>query len=56
VLDAAVRGAAKRSSEGAFIWSRKGGAVVAPLVAMSLGLWEWRRRMAAEYDVLDSVL
>lgn len=56
-LDAAVRGAVKRESEGAFVWSRsKAGAAVVPLVAMSLGLWEWRRRTAAAYDVMDSVL
>lgn len=53
-LDAAVRSAAKRESEGAFVWSRrKGGAAVVPLVAMSLALWQWRR---SDYDVMDSFL
>lgn len=53
-LDAAVRAAEKRESEGAFVWSRrKGGATVVPLVAMSLALWEWRQ---SDYDVADSFL
>lgn len=53
-LDAAVRSAEKRESEGAFVWSRrKGGAAVVPLVAMSLALWEWRQ---SDYDVADSFL
>lgn len=57
VLDAAVRAAVKDEREGSFTWSRrKAGAVVVPLVAMSLGLWEWLRRTAAAYDPLDSVL
>lgn len=57
VLDAAVRVAVKDEREGAFTWSRrKAGAAVVPLVAMSIGLWEWRRRIAASYDALDSVL
>ena len=57
LLDAAMRGAVKQENEGAFVWSRrKGGSLVAPLVAMTRGLWEWRRRVAAEYDVMDSVL
>lgn len=52
-LDAAVRGAQKRESEGAFVWSRrKGGATVAPLVAMTLALWEWQR---SDYDVMESI-
>lgn len=56
-LDAAVRSAVKDEREGAFTWSRKkAGAAAVPLVAMSLGLWEWRRRVAANYDVMDSVL
>lgn len=56
-LDAAVRAAVKDEREGAFTWSRKrAGAAVVPLVAMSLGLWEWRRREASSYDVMDSVL
>lgn len=56
VLDAAVRSAVKDEREGAFTWSRKkAGAQAVPLVAMSLGLWEWRRRVEAEYDVLDSI-
>lgn len=39
-LDAAVRSAEKRESEGAFVWSRrKGGSAVVPLIAMSLALW-----------------
>jgi hypothetical protein len=57
VLDAAVRIAVKDEREGAFTWSRrKAGPAIVPLVAMSLGLWEWRRRSAASYDVLDSIL
>lgn len=57
VLDAAVRSAVKDEREGAFTWSRKkAGAQAVPLVAMSLGLWEWRRRTANDYDVLDSFL
>jgi len=57
LLDAAMRGAVKQENEGAFVWSRrKGGSLVAPLVAMTRGLWEWKRRVAAEYDVMDSVL
>lgn len=57
VLDAAVRAAVKDEREGSFTWSRrKAGAVVVPLVGMSLGLWEWLRRTAAAYDPLDSVL
>jgi phage terminase large subunit-like protein len=53
-LDAAVRSAEKRESEGAFVWSRrKGGSAVVPLVAMSLALWEWRQ---SDYDVADSFL
>lgn len=57
VLDAAVRSAVKDEREGSFTWSRrKAGAVIVPLVAMSLGLWEWQRRTAAAYDPLDSVL
>lgn len=53
-LDAAVHGAEKRESEGAFVWSRrKGGAAVVPLIAMSLALWEWQQ---SDYDVLDSIL
>lgn len=56
-LDAAVRSAVKDEREGAFTWSRKkAGAQAVPLVAMSLGLWEWRRRVAANYDVMDSFL
>lgn len=52
-LDAAVRTARKRESEGAFVWSRKkGGAAVPPLVAMSLALWEWR---GSDYDLMDSI-
>ena len=54
-LDAAVRAAVKDEREGAFTWSRrKAGPAVVPLVAMSLGLWEWRRRVTSTYDVLDS--
>lgn len=56
-LDAAVRSAVKDEREGAFTWSRKkAGPQAVPLVAMSLGLWEWRRRVAANYDVMDSFL
>lgn len=56
-LDAAVRSAVKKEVEGSFTWSRqKAGAVIVPLVAMSLGLWEWLRRSSSEYDVLDSFL
>lgn len=56
-LDAAVRTAVKSESEGAFTWSRRrAGAAVVPLVAMSIALWEWRRRTAASYEVMDSVL
>lgn len=56
-LDAAVRSAVKDEREGAFTWSRKkAGAVIVPLVAMSLGMWEWSRRVSSSYDVLDSVL
>lgn len=56
-LDAAVRSAVKKDIEGSFTWSRlKAGAAVVPLVAMTLALWEWRRRMASDYDVMDSVL
>lgn len=56
-LDAAVRSAVKDEREGSFTWSRrKAGAAVVPLVAMSLGLWEWRRRAASTYDVMDSIL
>lgn len=55
-LDAAVRSAVKDEREGSFTWSRrKAGAAVVPLVAMSLGLWEWRRRAASTYDVMDSI-
>ena len=55
VLDAAVRSAVKDEREGAFTWSRrKAGPAIVPLVAMSLGLWEWRRRVATSYDVLNS--
>lgn len=57
VLDAAVKSAVKDEREGSFTWSRrKAGAVVVPLVAASLALWEWRRRVASDYDVFDSVL
>jgi len=56
-LDAAVRSAVKKEVEGSFTWSRqKAGAVIVPLVAMSLGLWEWLRRAGSEYDLLDSFL
>lgn len=55
-LDAAVRSAVKREVEGSFTWSRqKAGAVIVPLVAMSLALWEWLRRSEASYDVMDSI-
>lgn len=55
-LDAAVRTAIKSESEGAFTWSRRrAGAAVVPLVAMSIALWDWMRREATTYDVLDSV-
>lgn len=55
-LDAAVKSAVKDEREGVFTWSRKkAGAQAVPLVAMSLGLWEWKRRSEAEYDVLDSI-
>ncbi len=54
-LDAAVRSAVKDEREGAFTWSRrKAGAVVVPLVAMSLGLWEWSRRRTP-YDPLANI-
>ena len=56
-LDAAVRTAIKDEREGSFTWSRrKAGAAIVPLVAMTIGLWEWSRRTAASYDVMDSVL
>lgn len=56
-LDAAVRSAVKRELEGSFTWSRqKAGAAIIPLVAMSIGLWEWARRTASSYDAMDSVL
>lgn len=56
-LDAAVRSAVKKETEGAFIWSRqKAGAAVVPLVAMSLAMWEWQRRAMADYNVIDSFL
>lgn len=52
-LDAAVRSAEKRETEGAFVWSRrKGGAAVVPLIAMSLALREWQQ---SDYDVMDSI-
>lgn len=55
-LNAAVRSAVKEEREGAFTWSRrKAGAAVVPLVAMSIGLWEWRKRAEVDYDVMDSV-
>jgi phage terminase large subunit-like protein len=54
-LDAAVRSAIKDEREGAFTWSRKkAGAVVVPLVAMSLGLWEWEKRRKP-YDPLANI-
>ena len=56
-LEAAVSAAVKDEREGSFTWSRrKAGAAVVPLVAMSIGLWEWQRRTSQTYDVLDSVL
>lgn len=55
VLDAAVRAAIKDEREGAFTWSRrKAGAVVVPLVAMSLGLWAWDKRKVP-YDPLANI-
>lgn len=54
-LDAAVRAAVKDEREGAFTWSRKkAGAVVVPLVAMSLGLREWTLRRTP-YDPLANI-
>lgn len=54
-LDAAVRAAVKDEREGAFTWSRKkAGAVVVPLVAMSLAVWEWGRRQNG-YDPLGNI-
>lgn len=56
-LDAAIRSAVKDEREGAFTWSRKkAGAQIVPLVAMTLSLWEWSRRTATVYDVMESVL
>lgn len=56
-LNAAVAGAVKRESEGAFVWSRrKGGPVIAPLVALSLAYWQWRQVDENDYDVYDSFL
>jgi phage terminase large subunit-like protein len=57
VLDAAVRGAVKQPMGDAEKWSRrKGGASVVALAGMSLGLWQYRRLAAMEYDLMDSVL
>ncbi len=57
VLNAAVRGAVKQTMGDADKWSRrKGGASVVALAGMSLGLWQYRRLAAMEYDLMDSVL
>jgi phage terminase large subunit-like protein len=55
-LDAAVRTAVKSESEGAFTWSRRrAGAAIVPLVAITIGIWDWLRREATSYDVMDSI-
>ncbi|GEL95365.1 terminase [Cellulomonas composti] len=55
-LDASVRGAVQQPMGDAWKWSRrKGGAQVAPLIAVTLGLWEWKRQNASDYDVMDSI-
>lgn len=54
-LDAAVKTARKQESEGAFTWSRrKAGPAIVPLVAMSIGLWEWHRRQT-HYDPMSNI-
>lgn len=55
-LDAAVRGAVKRTvGDGAWAWDRrKGGPTVAPLVAMTLALWQWKR-MTESADPMSQI-
>ncbi len=56
-LTAAVESAQTRPlGDGGMAWSRrKGGPTIAPLVAMTLGLWRWAQLTSEEYDVLDSI-
>lgn len=55
-LDAAVRTAIKDEREGSFTWSRKkSGATIVPLIAMTIGMWEWRRREQASIDILRTI-
>lgn len=57
VMLAAVKAAVRRDiGDGAWAWSRrKGGAAVAPLVAMTIGLWAWRQLAGNDYDVTASL-
>jgi hypothetical protein len=55
VLDAAVAGAARRTSGDAWAWTRrKSAADISPLVSATLALWV-ATRLRQDYDVLESV-
>jgi hypothetical protein len=53
-LDAAVAGAKKRDVGDGWAWDRKKGAVISPLVAVTLA--RWAAVKDDDYDVLDSIL
>ena len=56
-LDAAVGAAETRDlGDGGKAWSRrKGGPTIAPLVAVTLGLWRWRQLAVGAYDPLGNI-